>query len=163
MRKISILCVILIVIISVASCGDKVLIEDEIATKEQIFGNISFQKPIEWIVSEGDSENSILLESGSTDPNPSVIVVSKIKDINMSAMDYAISVHESLDNTTEPVLKTFGENSFPLVTIMQNTSTYNYFFKDGVDVYSFTYANLENKIGKELEALLSSVQIGQQP
>lgn len=162
MKKLLSIAVLLILVVSATACGETIEVDNNLPVTEQIFESISFDRPIDWAVSteEGES-NSILIKSNSTYHNHSVIVVSLIKDINMSASEYAKSVSEGLENTSEPKDMEFGELVFPMVEITQNTKTFNFFYGVGSDVYSFTYANMENRIEKELKDILASLKSNQ--
>ncbi len=154
--------VILFVLFSMVSCGQTASVDTELQVTEQIFEGISFDRPVDWTVTSEEGEsNSILIKSNSTYHNHSVLVVSLISGIDMTAMDYANSVFEGLENASSPEEVKFGDLSFPMVEITQNTTTYNFFFSVAPDIYFFTYANMENRIEKELEDILASLKINQ--
>ncbi|MEZ4813257.1 MAG: hypothetical protein R2883_07280 [Caldisericia bacterium] len=162
MKKVFQAGLILFLLFSIVSCGQTANVDTELQVTEQIFEGISFNRPVDWTVTTEEAEsNSILIKSNSTYHNHSVLVVSLISGIDMTAMDYAKSVFEGLENASNPKEMKFGDLSFPMVTITQNTTTYNFFFSSGPDIYFFTYANMENRIEKELEDILASLKINQ--
>lgn len=164
MKKLLIAVVIMFLIPCIASCGTERPAIDEIETTEQIFEGIVFNRPSDWIVGGGEGE-SLVLESSRTSGDTFVIDIQIIKDIQLSAMEFAQKVKDELDNASEPVEITFGENTYARTSITQNIVTHTYIITFQGDAYVFTYGNYNNKLSEGAKIVLSSVRFipGAQP
>jgi len=158
MRYFKTLLIVIIFIPLLISCGQNSSSTKEIVTTEQMYAGILFDRPADWVVSMNKDENSLMLESSLVDSDTSVIDIRQIKDLNLSAMEFAKKVQEEMKNASEPEEVTFGEKTYAKITITQNTTTHTYICSHGNDAYIFTYGNFENELSEGARIILSSVR-----
>jgi len=164
MRRVSTVLIFFLITISCfISCGgEKNFSTSEIETTEQVFENIMFNRPADWVVSSGEGE-SLTLESNRTSGDTFVIDVQLIEDIQLPAMDFAKEVQDELDNVSQPEEVQFGENEYAKIAITQNIITHSYIITFDGDAYVFTYGNFNNKLSEGARIVLSSVRYIEKP